>query len=265
MNKRRSGVFAALSVSAVLLLSCTSTEPGPTTLTAVPSAASSLSSSVVGPFAPVSVAASSPSAASSSVTTTGSSTAPSTLAPTSSKTQATTRRSSVAGNPLSTRATAPTKPTTNASIDAPPVATKGLSSSEVVDRTAIQKVWFEYWSVSLPILRTPPDERRTALEKVASEPQITKLLIAAKEFEKNSFDNYGTLGHRPYWGPPVDGEDRAIMGDCMDVSRAGKINAKTGKALTVGPSRSNIRGLFERISNGQWRVYGIEILDSTPC
>lgn len=145
------------------------------------------------------------------------------------------------------------------------MVTTGLSKSEIADRTAIQAIWLNYWKVSLPILKIPAGQRRSALLKVATEPQVSKLMVAAKDFEAHHFDNYGTLGHRPYWGPPVNGEERAIMGDCMDLSHAGRLDTKTGKLLTVGVSRSNIRGLFERVGSDKWRVYGIEILDATPC
>jgi len=100
---------------------------------------------------------------------------------------------------------------------------------------------------------------------VAVEPQIKRVIVAAANFENKGWDNYGIPGHRPYWGPPVDGADQAIMGDCMDFSHVGRLDVKTGKALTVGISRSNIRGIFERDTKGDWRVSGLQVLKGTPC
>ena len=99
---------------------------------------------------------------------------------------------------------------------------------------------------------------------MAVEPQVGKLLVAAARFENNGWNNYGTPGHRLYWGPPVDGASQAIMGDCMDLSHVGRLDVKSGKKLTVGTPRSNFRGIFERGTDG-WRVSGLQILETTPC
>ena len=123
----------------------------------------------------------------------------------------------------------------------------------------------KYWIVSGGIIRTPLQERSSVLSTVAVEPQISRLLASAKNFDKKHWDNYGTPIHRLYWGPSVDGEDDAILGDCMDLTHFGRRDALTGNPLTVGIPRSNIRGTFHRTSDGSWRVSGLQVLGTTPC
>jgi len=144
------------------------------------------------------------------------------------------------------------------------VQTSGLSAKEIADRTAIQEIWVKYWQTTGPILKTPVKARAVRLRNVAVEPQIGKLLAAAATFEKNGWNNYGAPIHHIYWGPPVDGAAQAIMGDCMDLSHAGRLNVKTGKPLTVGLPRTNLRGIFEQTPAG-WRVSGLQLLEDTPC
>jgi len=188
---------------------------------------------------------------SQSVATTGTSTP---IIPTSS----TVTSSPTAGSPTLTSPS-----TARASV--PPVQTSGLSSAEIADRTAIQKIWVKYWEVTGSNIRLPANQRKAALATVAVEPHVTKLLEAEARFVKNGWDNYGTPGHRPYWGPPIAGADQAIMGDCMDFSHVGRLEVKSRKALTVGIARSNVRGIFERDSLGDWHVSGLQILQGTPC
>ena len=145
------------------------------------------------------------------------------------------------------------------------VPTNGLSEAEIADRTAIEAMWLKYWHVTIPILRVKGGNREALLRTVATSPQVEQLLDAAMFFEKSGWDNYGYIIHHIYWGPPVDGASSAIMGDCMDLSHAGRLVSKTEKVLTVGGSHSNVRGLFRRLGPGVWRVYGLEDLGNTPC
>lgn len=145
------------------------------------------------------------------------------------------------------------------------MATNGLSKSEIADRTAIQAIWVKYWEVTDRVNRTPVGQRAALLSTVAVKAHVAEIMKAAADFDKKGWDNYGVPGHRPYWGPPVEGEDQAIMGDCMDFSHSGRLNTKTRVALTIGVARSNIRGVFERVGDRLWRVSEVQIIRDNPC
>ena len=274
MHGRRSGWWVGMTLTAALLASCTSTQSSPTTLNAVPTVASSAAPSSSAAVAPVSVgsvpssssagsvsAEASTSAASSSPVTTGVTAAEATTStPTSS------RGTSARTSPTvpSTKGSAPVSTATPA-VTVPTVVTSGLSASEIADRTAIQAVWVKYWETSSGLVRMSPAQRVKALKAVTVDPETSNLLAAVAEFTKNGWDNYGSPGHRLYWGPPVDGSSEAILGDCMDFSKSGRIDVKSGIALTVGVSRSNIRGSFVRTVDGLWKVTGIAVLGKTKC
>lgn len=271
---RRSAMVGLVMVAATALAGCTSTTgsqgtsassltPGASMVSPVLASASSSSAASLGAL--TSPSTPSPSASvSTAVTSSTATSAPSkTTLTTTSMTSATSKSGTTVKS--STAVSSRTTATSRAAANVPTVQTSGLSAKEIADRAAIQNIWVKYWLVTGANIRLPAAKRKAALVTVAVEPQIGQLIQAAARFEKNGWDDYGAPGHRPYWGPPVDGANQAIMGDCMDFSHAGRLNVKTRKALTVGVARSNIRGIFERNSAGSWRVSGLQYLEDTPC
>lgn len=157
-------------------------------------------------------------------------------------------------------------PSVTATADATPtVDTAGLSASEIADREAIESVWVRYWQNVASIVRTPKNARLTKMTAVAVPKQAQSVVDEATQFQSKGWDNYGVVEHRFYWGPSVGGADVAIMGDCMNGSHAGRKDVKTGQLLTVGVSRDNARGIFDRGSDGKWRVSGIQYLTDQKC
>ena len=75
---------------------------------------------------------------------------------------------------------------------------------------------------------------------------------------------YGFVTTRPYWTQPINGKNRAVMGDCMDSSHFGTVSA-SGKKLTVGTPRDNTRTTFVRDAAGVWRVQLIQYLLDVKC
>ena len=252
----RGQLVCSLVLAAIVLAGCTTATASPTTLTAVPSLSLPATSTPA-----ANVAAASSTASRRLVLTTSSSTPAMTIAVVRS-----TGSSMIRSTDPKTRTSVTSSPTSAPPVATlPPVASSGLAASEVADRAAIQRVWVEYWITSQATTRTPTAERRAALEKVAVEPQITGLLNEAADWDKKGWTSYGIPGHRPYWGPPVDQANTAIMGDCMDLSSSGHMQVKTGTKLTVGKNRVNIRGLFRREFDGKWKVYGFEDLRDLTC
>jgi len=278
---RRSAMLGLVMVAATALAGCTSTTgsqgtsassltPGASMVSPVPASFSSSAASASSSGATSISASTAPNASSRSVpvspavTSSIATSAPSkTMLTTTSVTSATSKSGTTVKS--STAVSSRTTATSRAAASVPTVRTTGLSPNEIANRTAIQNVWVKYWEVSSKYIRTPKNRKLALLQTVAVEPQIGRITAAAADFEKKGWDNYGTPGHRPYWGPPVEGGSKAIMGDCMDFSHVGRLEVATGRKLTVGVPRSNIRGLFERQVGGDWRVSGLQILENTSC
>jgi len=271
---RRSAMVGLVMVAATALAGCTSTTgsqgtsassltPGASMVSPVLASASSSSAASLGALTSPSTpsrSASVPTAVTSSIATS----APSkTMLTTTSVTSATTKSGTTvkSSTAVSSRTTATSRP----AASVPTVQTSGLSSEEIGDRSEIQATWVRYWDVVEGIVKAPKTKRESLLRAVAVDPVVSNVLAQARTFDTNGWDNYGTVTHRPYWGPPVAGDHVAIMGDCIDLSKAGRLKVKGSEKLTVGVPRSNVRGSFERQKDGTWRVTGLTFLKDTQC
>lgn len=103
------------------------------------------------------------------------------------------------------------------------------------------------------------------MSSVAVDPALALVLQGYAKFAKNGWTDYGSVTHRPYWPAPVAGKTTAVMGDCMDDSRYGSLDIKTGDKLTVGVARDNTRVTAVKGTDGVWRVQKVEYLVKVPC
>lgn len=154
----------------------------------------------------------------------------------------------------------------SASTGAPPVtvATSGRSAQEVADRTAIEQAWLHYWDVYLKFYDATPAQRVQLLKGVTTEPQTSKLIESGLLADKEKARTRGNVRHRFYWGPPVDGQDLAVVGDCMDTSKYGSYFVATGKQRSAGIPRANIRIIIKRSGTSGWLIEKIETHEQ-PC
>ena len=143
------------------------------------------------------------------------------------------------------------------------VATSGLSAEEIADRTAIEQAWLHYWDIYLKFYDATPAQRVQLLKGVTIEPQTTRLLKAANEFDKQGIRTRGSVMHRFYWGPPAAGEALIVVGDCMDTSKYGSFYKATGLERSMGVKRANFRVIMKRSSNN-WLIQQVEVHDQ-PC
>ena len=265
VNKRCTGMAIGWAAAAVLLASCTSTAALPTTLTAASTALTDVGRSTLDvssapvPLVPGSVSVKSPPA----VTTPEDSGTAADATTAATSTAGSTPTASSAGTTIPRTTSSSTTTTPGGST--PTVDSRPLSKKEIADRAAIQAVWTDYWDIIERIVRVPVHKRKIVIGAVAVEPVLSNVLSQASVFDSKGWDNYGTVSHRPYWGPPVDGSRIAIMGDCLDNSRAGRLVIATDLRLTVGVARSNVRGSFERQADGSWRVTGVQFLPNQSC
>lgn len=187
--------------------------------------------------------------------------------PTSSPPNSTTPSPSASGSIPPKTPTSPVRPPTSKSpggstpthmpTSAPQVTvvTDGLSDQEVADRAAIEQAWFHYWEIYLKFYDATPAQRVQMLQGVTIEPQTSKLIQSGILADKEKARARGQVKHRFYWGPPVDGESQAVVGDCMDTSKYGsyysrlansapsefpaRISESSCEGLAVKPGLSN--------------------------
>lgn len=278
---RRSAMLGLVMVAATALAGCTSTTGSQGTSASSLTPGASMVSPVLASFSSSAASASSsgatsisastaPNASSRSVSvspTVTSSTATSAPSKTTLTTTSVTSVTSKSGASVksSTAVSSRTTATSRAAASVPTAQTSGLSSEEIGDRSEIQATWVRYWDVVEGIVKAPKTKRQSLLRAVAVDPVVSNVLAQSRTFDANGWDNYGTVTHRPYWGPPVAGNRVAIMGDCIDLSKAGRLKVKGSEKLTVGVPRSNVRGSFERQKDGTWRVTGLTFLKDTQC
>jgi hypothetical protein len=141
----------------------------------------------------------------------------------------------------------------------------GLSSQESADRAAVESQWVKSWDVFLEIARTPAADREALVSTVAIDPNRTKMLSAATEFDAQGLQTYGTLGHRISWPQPINGGSTAVIDDCQDRSQSGAIKTATGDKITVGVPRDHYQGSLVKGDDGVWRVEQVYYLKDEPC
>jgi hypothetical protein len=139
------------------------------------------------------------------------------------------------------------------------------ADQEAADRKAIETVWAAYWTTGSKAIGQPPADQKRLMSTVAVNPALQLVLDGYAKFAKNGWTDYGTVSHRPYWSTPVSGKSTVVMGDCMDDSKAGSMDIKTGKKLTVGVARDNTRVTLVKGTDSVWRVQKIEYLVKVPC
>jgi hypothetical protein len=55
----------------------------------------------------------------------------------------------------------------------------------------------------------------------------------------------------------IDGAPIVSIADCQDQTSSGTIDTATGKVLTTGEARVNIRGEMHKGDDGIWRVHSL--------
>ncbi len=179
---------------------------------------------------------------------------------------ATTSASTMGPSSANSSSSDPSSPTPSV-IDppTPTVASTDPAAKEATDRAAIEAQWIKFWSAYQVIVRTPESERQNLADSVAVPELANKMVAAAEKADREGKDNFGEVVHSIFWQFDVGGKPSAVIADCLDQSQAGTIDTSTGKILTVGPPRTNMRGEMQLGSDGIWRVKAVTSLNDTPC
>jgi len=237
-------ILAVVALSTAVLTGCSS-NPSGVHLQDPPPQATSTSSA-----APVASASLAPQS-SPAVTSTGRSTPTS---PASSP-------AAISPVPSATRRSAAASSTATAT----PTSTVTPADPEAADRVAIEAVWTKYWNDVLTLGRIPAPQRQAVMEVVAV-PALAATVVAATATEAAAGrQDFGTVTHRPFWATPVGGKPTAVMSDCLNASKSGTLEVKTGKTLSTGGPRNNLRISFVASVSGGWQVSKVEVIANVQC
>jgi len=160
------------------------------------------------------------------------------------------------------------KPQVSASPSPGPSTSKepvSPAEREAADRAAVEAAWANFWAVGIAINTYPSAQWPPKVSEVAVDPIKTQLLAQAAKQQRDGVEGFGAVLTRPSWRQPIAGKDTAAMQDCLDGSRAGSVNKKTGKKLAIGSARSSVRAFFVKGGDGKWRVQQVEIHVDEKC
>ncbi len=139
------------------------------------------------------------------------------------------------------------------------------ATQEAADRAAIEAQWGRFWQVYNNSVRTPIEQRSSALDAVSVDPVRSRLLQAAERFDAEGLDYWGSVIQHPYWVAPVNGQQVAVMRDCQDQSHYGSLVVKTGVIRSTGVERNSLQAGFVLGPDGVWRVQTLNHLGDVPC
>ncbi|MEZ0076285.1 hypothetical protein [Planotetraspora sp. GP83] len=146
-----------------------------------------------------------------------------------------------------------------------PTRTAALPSATPIPTTsedAVLAVYRNLYPSGQRAERALPAERQTILERVATQPLLSRMLRGIAALRAT---------HRVTWGHPehhtfdvrIKG-DHATLHDCQDARKGGQSDDRTGQHLTHGMSRIHLVAALAKGADGAWRVSKVEQVKE-PC
>jgi hypothetical protein len=151
---------------------------------------------------------------------------------------------------------APSAPTGSAS-GTPSAA----SSTEPPVEADVLAQYAGFWTVIVPASRARADRRRAIVAQYATDPELSRLLRGLVAAEMVGEGQYGAAV--PHARVVSVRGSVAMVRDCQDASRAGRISLKTGKPITRGVARNPVKASLARDVDGRWRVSTVEFTGGT--
>lgn len=144
------------------------------------------------------------------------------------------------------------------------VETVIMNAEEIATRKEIEQAWLRYWDIYVAFNRVPKEQRPARFGAVAMDPELADLLRAATIADEKAIENYGTVSHRIYWGPPVAGKTTAVIGDCTDQTKFGVRNRTTGRLAAPAGSQGDYNGTLQKV-DGTWKVSYLDFRGGGSC
>ncbi|WP_163504711.1 hypothetical protein [Fodinicola acaciae] len=131
----------------------------------------------------------------------------------------------------------------------PAPATTGTPEQQILAQ------YVSFTTVALPrAYVAPPAKRRSLLDPVTTEPALSIYLRQIAQLDSKSQQ---AKGHPVPISQTVQRSGHtALVRMCVDSSKTGIYNQKTGEQLTIGPSREVLLGTLKLTPGGIWKVSG---------
>lgn len=130
------------------------------------------------------------------------------------------------------------------------------ASPSPTDTAAVLEVYGVFWPVLTTFDRRYPEGQwRVVLGRFSVDPQLSQAIAVAKEQRRNGITLYG----QPRPRTPqtrINSKAKATLTDCVDFSRSGQADAKTGQRKTVGLARTRVTLTLSKGPDG-WRVSAV--------
>ena len=188
---------------------------------------------------------------------------PSSAAPASGRPDSSSFPTPTAASSAPTSSATPTPVSPTPSSETPTAAT--AADPEAANRRAIEAVWTKYWNDVLTLSRTPAAQRQAVMEQVAVPALASTVVAATAQDEVAGRTDFGTATHRPFWATSVGEKSTAVMSDCLNATKSGTLDTKTGKKLSTGGPRNNLRITFVKGAAYSWRVSKVEVIANVQC
>lgn len=156
---------------------------------------------------------------------------------------------------MPTTSTSTLDPTPPSSPSAMPATTPG--SADILDQ------YRAFFASLTPLSKASYDARLAAMQKLATDPELTRVMggMAASTQAGEVF--YGEDIIRPMIVSVVG--DVATIADCQDTSNHGRERLATGEKVTVGVKNTLANITMKRGADGVWRVAAIENQQAGSC
>jgi hypothetical protein len=135
------------------------------------------------------------------------------------------------------------------------------------DRSSEQQVLGQYrklWTETMPAAtRTSGTARRDMLGAVLTEPALSHAVRSFAALEKRGRVPYGR--DVPLRQSVELSGERAVVSGCLDSSRSGVADKRTGRKLNRGVATNPVTVTFTRGSDGVWRASRTEFPGTKRC
>ena len=142
-------------------------------------------------------------------------------------------------------------------------ATPSTVPSDFPEQVQILAQYRAFFAALAPASRATPANRLKLLQKVATEPVLTRTVGGMAASSAAGEVLYGQDIIRPEL-TKVDGTT-AMLRDCQDSSGAGRMKASTGKKVTVGRKNDLALVTMKRGADGVWRVSTVAYQPAGSC
>lgn len=171
--------------------------------------------------------------------------------------------------PADTSATVPTDTPTPVAVTSPtvlPEVTAPTDPQEIAGRQAVEAAWTRFWDYYPTFEELSPAERQEIADAIAVDPLKSQILQGAANADAGGRTGYGTVTHRISWFQSLNSQSNIVIADCMDQSQMGSMNKASGKKLTHGFPREDLKGQLAFDPDRGWRVQNLfYVQDAPPC